>query len=83
MSRQVDQHSTLNQNDSETTMADESAKALASNITHQEAKPVIQIKESELTFLTKHCLIERNEAFELMQNAQGNLEEALRLYVHQ
>lgn len=84
MSRQVEQHTTLNQNDSESINAsDESAKAFASQINTQETHPAIQIKETELTFLTKQCLIDRNQAFELMQSAKGNLEEALRLYVHQ
>lgn len=84
MSRQVEQHTTLNQNDSETINAsDESAKAFASQIKTQETQPVIQIKETELSFLIKQCLIDRNQAFELMQSAKGNLEEALRLYVHQ
>ncbi|KAK8870491.1 hypothetical protein M9Y10_008374 [Tritrichomonas musculus] len=84
MSRQVEQHTTLNQNDSESVIAsDENAKALASKINAQEAQPAIQIKESELSFLTKQCLIDRNQAFELMQSAKGNLEEALLLYVHQ
>lgn len=84
MSRQVEQHTTINQNDSETiNVSDESAKALASQINTQETQPTIHIKETDLTFLTKQCLIDRNQAFELMQSAKGNLDEALRLYVHQ
>ncbi|OHS94082.1 hypothetical protein TRFO_39721 [Tritrichomonas foetus] len=81
MSRQVDQHSTLNQSESNT--PDESALAAMKHIDSHEVQPKINIKESELTLLMNQCLIDRNHAMDLIIETKGNLDEALRLYVHQ
>lgn len=47
-----------------------------------EDKEII-IKGTDVTFIQKQCELSRNEAIELLQKANGDLKEALRLYIRQ
>jgi NACalpha-BTF3-like transcription factor len=68
-----------------TTQSDEVALSTLRSIQSQpeETKPTLEIHSRDLTLVTKACGISQNEAIDLIQKANGNIKEALRLYLHQ
>ena len=82
MSRQVEQHTTLRHSD-DFNSNDDGAKVAMEHIQAHEQQPAFEIKESEISFVSKECLVDRNGAIELITMSNGNVEEALRLYVNQ
>lgn len=82
MSRQVEQHTLLQDNAHEGANDSSAMDAMnALNSQNHEAKPEIILNETDVRFVIKHCSISRSEAIDLMTKANGDVKETLRLYV--
>jgi DNA uptake protein ComE-like DNA-binding protein len=83
MSRPVSQEEVLPAAERAQAASDDAAASAVKSLGDHpvETAPAIEIRESELTFLSKECNISRADALELIQKANGHLKEAIRLYL--
>ena len=63
------------------TSQDDEALLKSMKDVHEEKE--IVIKQTDLTFIQTQCALTRNEAIELIKKANGDIKEALRLYIKQ
>jgi NACalpha-BTF3-like transcription factor len=68
-----------------TTQSDEVALSTLRSIQSQpeELKPQLEIHSRDLGLVVKECGISQADAIDLIQKANGNIKEALRLYLHE
>lgn len=85
MSRPVDQHSLISDQSHESAGNDECAAAAMQKLEEhpEEKRAEIIIQASDLTMVMRECCLQRQEAIDLIQKANGDIKAALKLYVHQ
>ena len=83
MSKPVEQHTLISDDSHATQGTDEHASAALQSLGDhaEEKKPNIVIKSSDLDMVMKECNLQRQDAIELIQKANGDIKAALKLYL--
>ena len=83
MSKPVEQHTLISDDSHAAQGTDEQASAALQSLGDhaEEKKPNIVIKASDLDMVQKECNLQRQDAIELIQKANGDIKAALKLYL--